>query len=269
MMVRTILDSPARSALIALGTAIFVVAVLTAFGQIKLNAWNKAFYDALSLKDFLGFLYQLVIFAVIAGALLVLNVALAWLREMTKLKLREALSRDLFDQWLVPKRAFRLSGAGEIGKNPDQRLHEDVRRLVETSTDLGIGLLQSTFLLVSFVTVLWTVGSVTLSVAGLSFALPGYMVWLALIYAGFASFISWRVARPLVPLNAQHYAREADLRFALVRVNERTEAIALYGGETDEKEYLNREFDQVLLMMRRLVRSGVTTADIVSGQGLH
>ena len=83
------------------------------------------------------------------------------------------------------------------------------------------------------------------------------MVWLALVYAIIASFVSWRVGRPLIALNAQRYAREADLRFALVRVNERTEAIALYGGETDEKDYLNREFDQVLSMMRRLV-SGIT-----------
>ena len=87
--------------------------------------------------------------------------------------------------------------------------------------------------------------------------MPGYMVWLALTYAGIASFVSWRIGRPLVALNAERYAREADLRFALVRVNEQTEAIALYGGESDEKDYLNREFDQVLLMMRRLV-SGIT-----------
>ena len=163
---------------------------------------------------------------------------------MSKLKLRDGLTHDLFDQWLVPRRAFRLSGAGEIGKNPDQRIHEDARHLVELSTDLGIGLLQSTLLLVSFITVLWTVSnSVTFSVAGLSFALPGYMVWLALAYAGIASFGSWRVGRPLIALDAERYAREADLRFALVRVNERTEAIALYGGETDEKDYLNREFE--------------------------
>src|SRR6202047_373939 len=258
MMIKTFWNSHGRNKLCLLGIAVCAVVALTAFGQIKLNAWNKPFYDALSLKDFLGFLYQLVIFAVIAGALLALNVAQAWLRELSKLKLREGLTRDLFDQWLVPRRAFRLSGAGDIGVNPDQRIHEDARHLVDLSTDLGIGLLQSTLLLACFITVLWTVSeSVTFSVAGLSFALPGYMVWFALIYAGIASFGSWRVGRPLIGLNAERYAREADLRFGLVRVNERTEAIALYGGETDEKDYLNREFDQVLSMMRRLV-TGIT-----------
>jgi vitamin B12/bleomycin/antimicrobial peptide transport system ATP-binding/permease protein len=139
-------------------------------------------------------LHQLAIFGVLAGALLALNVAQAWLREMSKLKLRDGLTHDLFDQWLVPRRAFRLSGAGEIGVNPDQRIHEDAHHLVETSTDLGIGLLQSTLLLICFITVLWTVSDgVIFSVAGVRFALPGYMVWLALAYAGIASIGSWWV----------------------------------------------------------------------------
>jgi ABC-type uncharacterized transport system fused permease/ATPase subunit len=262
MMITAFLNSPGRNNLFLLGIAVCAVVALTAFLQIKLNAWNKPFYDALSRKDAAAFVYQLVIFGVIAGALLALNVAQAWLREMSKLKLREGLTRDLFDQWLVPRRAFRLSTAGEIGENPDQRIHEDARHLVDLSTDLGIGLLQATLLLVCFITVLWDVSeSVIFSVAGVRFALPGYMVWLALTYAGIASFASWWVGRPLIALDAERYAREAELRFALVRVNERTEAIALYGGETDEKDQLNRELDQVLLMMRRLV-TGITRPDL-------
>jgi vitamin B12/bleomycin/antimicrobial peptide transport system ATP-binding/permease protein len=108
MMVKTFWYSPGRNKLVLLGLAVCAVVALTAFGQIRLNAWNKPFYDALSLKDFWGFLYQLVVFGVIAGALLALNVAQAWLREMSKLKLREGLTRDLFDQWLVPGRASPL-----------------------------------------------------------------------------------------------------------------------------------------------------------------
>ena len=132
MMITAFLNSPGRNNLFLLGIAVCAVVALTAFLQIKLNAWNKPFYDALSRKDAAAFVYQLVIFGVIAGALLALNVAQAWLREMSKLKLREGLTRDLFDQWLVPRRAFRLSTAGEIGENPDhERIHEDARHLVD------------------------------------------------------------------------------------------------------------------------------------------
>ena len=58
------------------------------------------------------------------------------------------------------------------------------------------------------------------------------MVWCAIFYAGTASWVSWLVCRPLIRLNAERYAREADLRFALVRLNEHTESVALYDGET-------------------------------------
>jgi putative ATP-binding cassette transporter len=268
MMIRLFWESPARNKLLILITAIFTVASLTTYGQVELNAWYKPFYDALSLKDFVEFLYQLLVFAGLAGPLLALNVAQAWLREMTKLKLREGLTQDLFEQWLVPKRAFRLSKAGEIGENPDQRIHEDARHLVELSTELGIGLLQATLLLAAFITVLWSVSDgVIFTIAGVSFGLPGYMVWFALIYAGIASFTSWRVSRPLIPLNTHHYAREADFRFSLVRVNERAEAIALYGGEADEKQYLNREFARVLSVMRRLVTAITQLTWVTAGYG--
>ena len=89
------------------------------------------------------FLDQLMVFGVIAGGLLVLNVAQAWLSQMAKVKLRDGVVCDLFDEWLKPRRAFHLVNAGEIGANPDQRIHEDARHLTELTTDLGVGLLQS------------------------------------------------------------------------------------------------------------------------------
>ena len=147
MMFRTFWASPERNKILLLGVAIVAVIGLTAVGQVRLNAWNQPFYDALSHKDFRGFLEQLLVFAVLAGGLLILNVAQAWLNQMTKLRLREGLVRDLFNEWLKPRRAFHLVNAGEMGTNPDQRIHEDARHLTELSADLGIGLLQSSLLL--------------------------------------------------------------------------------------------------------------------------
>ena len=145
------ITSPQRTKIVLLGVALVLVIAATAFGQIRLNAWNQPFYNALQHRDLHGFLVQLVIFCIIAGALLVLNVVQTWLNQATKVKLRERLVRDLFDQWLRSRRAFRLTYAGEIGANPDQRIHEDARHLTELSTDLGIGLLQSSLLLGSFI----------------------------------------------------------------------------------------------------------------------
>ena len=268
IMFRAFLASPQRTKLLLLGVAIVAVIGTTAFGQVRLNAWNQPFYNALAHKNLREFLDQLMVFGVIAGGLLVLNVAQAWLNQMTKVKLREGVVRDLFDEWLKPRRAFRLSNAGEMGANPDQRIHEDARHLTELSTDLGIGLLQSTLLLGSFIGVLWILSRhVTFNVNGRSFAIPGYMVWCALLYAGTASWLSWRVGRPLIQLNSEHYAREADLRFALVRLNEHSDSVALFGGEQDEKQRLTTELENVLRVMRRIVSANTWLTCITASYG--
>jgi len=268
MMFRTFWASPQRNKVLVLGVALVVVIGLTAVGQVRLNAWNQPFYDALSHKDFRGFLKQLTVFGALAGGLLVLNVAQAWLNQMTKVRLREGLVRDLFNEWLKPRRAFHLVNAGEMGTNPDQRIHEDARHLTELSTDLGIGLLQSSLLLGSFTGVLWILSQkVTFFVNGHSFSIPGYMVWCALAYAGIASWVSWRVGRPLIDLNSERYSREADLRFALVRLNEHSDSVTLFGGEQDEKRRLTIELEHVLKIMKRIVSASTRLTWITAGYG--
>src|ERR1700729_316711 len=82
-------------AIITLMAAAFVVIGATAYVQIRLNIWNKPFYDALSRRDLHDFLRQLGVFFIIAFGLLVLNVAQKWFGEMLKLKLRDGLLHDL------------------------------------------------------------------------------------------------------------------------------------------------------------------------------
>jgi putative ATP-binding cassette transporter len=268
VMFRAYLSSPLRAKILWLGIALVAVISATTIGQIRLNAWNRPFYDAIARKDLRQFLVQLTVFAVIAGVLLVLNVAQAWLNQATKVRLREGLVRDLFNEWLKPRRAFRLGNAGEMGSNPDQRMHEDARHLTELSADLGIGLLQSSLLLGGFIVVLWMLsGNVTFQLSGRSFAIPGYMVWCALIYAGTASWLSWLVGRPLVQLNNKRYAQEAELRFALVRLNEHVDSVALYGGEEDEKQNLNTELGNVLRVMWQIVNAATRLTWITAGYG--
>jgi len=267
-MVSAFWASHQRNKLLMLATALIAVVGATAYAQIKLNAWNEPFYNALAHKDPSVFIEQLGVFAGLAGVLLVLNVAQMWLNQTSKVILREGLVDDLMTEWLSPMRAFCLSNAGEIGANPDQRMQQDAQHLTELTTDLGIGLLQSTLLLLSFVGVLWLLSSnMVLSLAGYTFAPPGYMVWCALIYAGAASFMSWRVGRPLINLNAERYAREAEFRFALVRVNEDIDGITLYRGEAGERGRLDTVFSNVLEVSRRIVGAVTRLTWVTAGYG--
>ena len=143
-----------RNRLALLAAGIVVVICANSVGQIWLNVWQGSFFDAIEQRDLATFGGQLLVFCLIVGALLVLVVAQTWLKEMLQVRLREWLTHDLLDQWLAPKRAYLLAHAGEIGSNPDQRVHEDTRHLVDLSTNLAVGLLQATLLLLSFVGVL-------------------------------------------------------------------------------------------------------------------
>jgi vitamin B12/bleomycin/antimicrobial peptide transport system ATP-binding/permease protein len=268
MMLRVLRASPQWTEVLLLGFGLFAVIATTAFAQTKLNAWNQPFYDAVAKKDFQGFVIQLAVFGVIAGTLLLLNVAQVWLNQATKVKLREGLVCDLLNQWLKSRRALRLAHAREMGANPDQRIQEDARYLSELSADLGIGLLQSSLLLGIFSGVLWSLsGNLTFYLGGLSLAIPGYMVWCALIYTGTASWLSWLIGRPLVELNAARYAQEAELRFALVHVNEHIDSVSLYGGEEGEKQHLTGELKNVLRIMWQIVNANTRLTCITAGYG--
>jgi putative ATP-binding cassette transporter len=144
-----------------------------------------------------------------------------------KLRLREGLAHDLVGYWLRPGCALQLSQEGPIGINPDQRMHEDARHLSELSGDLGVQLLQSAILLITFVEVLWKIsGNFSLTVGGHAYLIHGYMVWGAVFYAGFGSLLSYWVGRDLVARNAERYQRESEIRFALMRTNEHADDIA-------------------------------------------
>jgi putative ATP-binding cassette transporter len=267
-MVAAFWASRERNQLILLAVGLVVVVAATAYMQIRLNAWNKPFYDALTRKDMSTFIRQLFVFAELAAILLVLNVSQVWLNQTARVVLRQGLGHDLITEWLKPLRAFRLSSAGAIGQNPDQRMHADAQHLTELMTDLGIGLLQATLLLLSFIGVLWVLSQhMIVPFAGHRYYIPGYMVWCALLYAGTASFLSWAVGRPLIALDAERYAREADMRYALVRTNEEIEGITIYGGEADEKAHLYRVFDTVLEVSRRIVGAMTRLTWITAGYG--
>jgi len=268
MVTGALWTSPVRNTLLLLGTALSLVIIATAYGQIRLNSWNQPFYDALSRRNIGQFLTQLGVFAIIGGTLLALNVGQKWLGETLKLKLREGLAHDLIANWMLPGRAFRLASAGPIGVNPDQRMHEDARHLTELSADLGIGLLQASILLATFVSVLWALSNdFVFHVGGGQFAVPGYMVWAAIVYSGSASLLSYWVGRNLIERNAARYSSEADIRFSLVRVNEHIDAIALSSGEADEARRIEVDLAAVLAAMRSLV-SGLTNLTwITAGYG--
>lgn len=260
--------SAVRRTLAMLVGAIVVVVALTAYGQIELNSWNKPFYDAISRRDVHDFIEQLGIFALIAGVLLVLNVAQRWLVETLALRLREAMVTDLAQRWLQPRRAFWLQASSPLGAHPDQRMHDDTLKLCDLSVNLGVGLLQATMLFGSFASVLWVLSKdFSIFYNGRDYLLPGFMLWAAIVYALLGSLLTYWIGNSLIARNAERYAREGELRASLTRINEHLDGISLARGEADERRRVLSHLADVLHATSRVVLGLTNLTWVTSGFG--
>ncbi len=263
-----ILDPHAKRALMKLGGAIAFVIALNAVFQIQLNNWQGSIYDAIGQKNFSVFVHEIGVFLIIVSVLLGLGVLQTWLHEMLKVRLRQAVTFDLLDEWLEAHRIFQLKQSGEISANPDQRIQDDARRLSELSVDLAVGLVQSSFLLIAFVGVLWELSAqVKFSIGGSEVTIPGYMVWASIVYAALGSAVTWLVGRPLIEAHTDLRVKEANFRFALVRVSESADEIALFGGEKQERRFLNAPVEALLATMRHIANRLAGLTWVTGGYG--
>ena len=263
-----VLDPHAKRALMKFGVAIAFVIALNAVFQIQLNNWQGSIYDAIGQKDFSVFVHEIGVFLIIVSVLLGLGVLQTWLHEMLKVRLRQAVTFDLLDEWLEAHRIFQLKQSGEISANPDQRIQDDARRLSELSVDLAVGLVQSSFLLIAFVGVLWELSAqVKFSIGGSEVTIPGYMVWASILYAALGSAVTWLVGRPLIEAHTDLRVKEANFRFALVRVSESADEIALFGGERQERRFLDAPVEALLATMRHIANRLAGLTWVTGGYG--
>jgi len=148
-------------------------------------------------------------------------------------------------EWLHGANHYRMQLQGDAADNPDQRVSDDISMFVDRTLNLGVGLLSAVVTLFSFVFILWGLSEeAPLEIGGLN--IPGYLVWGALIYAGFGTLLTQWIGSPLVKLDFQQQRFEADFRFSLVRVRENAEQIALLQGERAEREGLSKRFSRVV-----------------------
>jgi ABC-type uncharacterized transport system fused permease/ATPase subunit len=135
----------------------------------------------------------------------------------------------------VDGRHYQLNFIDPDLDNPDQRISENTKHAIEMTVEFALGIFNAMVTLVSFVGVLWAIsGALDFTLADVSFHIPGYMVYAALLYAGIGSTLTYFVGRPIVAANLRQNAKEADYRFALVRLRENSEAVALIRGEARE-----------------------------------
>jgi vitamin B12/bleomycin/antimicrobial peptide transport system ATP-binding/permease protein len=214
---------------------------------VRLNVWNRDFFNALENRDWHAFLYQMEMFAFLAGSTMGVAVYHVYLKQLLQLRWRRWLTLKLVKSWLHDARHYQLNFVDASIDNPDQRIAENAKHATEMAVEFSLGIINAVVTLVSFIGILWLLsGALEVSLAGMSFVIPGYMVFAALLYAVVGSGLTYWVGNPMVRANMRSNAAEADYRFALVRLRENSEAVALIRGEGDEEKGLARYFSEVM-----------------------
>ncbi|CAK0778278.1 vitamin B12/bleomycin/antimicrobial peptide transport system ATP-binding/permease protein [uncultured Gammaproteobacteria bacterium] len=215
--------------------------------NVLFNDWNNLFYNAMQDKDIEAFWHQLFRFSWLAFLFIATAVYQLYLTQMLQIRWRRWLTERTLAEFLADHTYYRFQFLGQATDNPDQRIAEDLRLFVYYTLDLSLGLLSSVVTLVSFVTILWGLsGSLAFSLGGFDIEIPGYMVWVALVYSAAGTWLTHVVGRSLAGLNFNQQRYEADFRFSLVRLRENAEGVALYRGEQRERDHLSARFAQVV-----------------------
>jgi putative ATP-binding cassette transporter len=235
---------------------------------VRFNEWNNVFYNALQDRKFDLFMRYLGQFCVLAAAFIIASVYQYYLNAWLQIRWRRWLTGRFVDQWLHRQAYYRMQLAGGNTDNPDQRIADDIRLFVSTTLSLGLGLLSSVVTLASFVVILWGLsGTLTFGLGGHEISVPGYMVWVALVYAIAGTWLTHKIGRPLVGLNRDQQRFEADFRFSLARLRENTEGVALYRGEATEARGLSSRFGSVFDNWWAIMRRQKALLWFTSGYG--
>ncbi|WP_405761334.1 ABC transporter ATP-binding protein/permease [Anaerovibrio slackiae] len=215
---------------------------------VMLNQWNNVFYNALQERDFEVFWPLIGQFSLIAFGYIIMAVYAIYVKQILEIKWRTWMTSRYLDEWMHSQTYYRLQVLGGDGvDNPDQRISDDIGMFVNLTLSLFIGLLKQVSTLVAFVVILWQLsGVLDIPVGNTVLSVPGYMVFVTLIYSVVGTWLAHKVGRSLIGLNYDQQRYEADFRFSMVRVRENSESIAFYGGEGPEMQNFQERFGMVI-----------------------
>jgi ABC-type uncharacterized transport system fused permease/ATPase subunit len=224
--------------------------------SVLFNFLGRDFFNALAERDADRFARQLAAYLGGFAVGVPVYVLRSYFQSRLALEWREGMTRSLLASYMSDRAFYQLASGGVPAEggggaardggggapsraapaaaaaaaaaasvdNPDQRIASDVRAFTDTCLSLALTLLNAGVDLISF--------------SGILFGIYPPLFAALLVYAVGGTAVSLRVGRPLVALNFAQEAREADLRYSLVRVRENAEAVAFYGGERAEERAL-------------------------------
>ncbi len=236
-----------KSAYAFLG-AVLVMSMIIVGMDVIFTDWYNYFYNALQDYDWRGAFDLILVFIFLAGVNIILAVYRYYLQSFLGLRWRRWLTHQFLTRWLENRSYYYLEDFNDSTDNPDQRIQEDINSLVNLSLALLVGMLSAVVTIFAFIFILWELsGTLNVPLGPLGvWHVPGYLVWVAIVYAALGTTATFKIGRPLVMLNFEQQRREANFRFAAIDLRSHAEHVALYRGEMHQKTILNNIFGGVL-----------------------
>ncbi len=200
--------------------------------RIVVSLLQSMFWNSLNTKDLPKFQRLMVLYVafVIIGPIVL--ALFEWVKARLALMWRGALTTHFVTGYLDDSTHYRLQARGSPVDNPDQRIADDIRTSTERCVRFFCVGIVAVFDLLVFSVLLYRVYPPLLATV--------------VIYSAIGTTVIAVVGRRLVPLNRQQLAREADFRYALIRVRESSESIAFYQGEKAESTELKSRFNSLV-----------------------
>ena len=242
-----------RAWALTLGLGAFLL--LSTAATVALNQWNRWFFDSLEARDTAALTSAVFVLGLIVAAMAAVGVAIVLTRETLQVRWRAWIVEHLVDRWLSRQRFYHLNVTGKEPPNPEYRISDDTRWATEPLVDLGIGLVSALAGGAAFISILWTVGgayTLDLGPAG-TFTVPAYMVIVALAYGAIASGLMLWVGAPLVGYVGRKNEAEGHFRFAMMRIRDNAESVALMNGARYEQAVLGRFYETVVARWMAIV----------------
>ena len=230
--------------------------------------WNARFFNALEARDWDAFKRELVIFGFITLGAIVATASQYFFGQTLIIRWRRWLTERYVAIWMAEGRHYRLRFVDNTVDNIHLRIANDVLLFLQRTHELGTGLLNSVVALFSFAFILWGLSATTpLPVFGTDLSFPGYLILTALAYAGIGTLVAHLIGWRLIPLQFSQQRYEFDFRFAIARVTDNAEPVALMGGEAVEREELRTRFWRLVRNWTALVQRQTRLIAFTAGYG--
>ena len=264
LVIQFLISKKKKVAIIGL-IGLIVFELFNVYLAVRLTKWFGAFYDALQNLDKVEFKKQILIFIILAfiyiGNSLLKTVSQLWY----SLEWRIWKTKKYINKWVEGNNYYLSKVLDKEIDNPDQRISNDVKEFSTISIELFLGVIRSVTTLISFIIILWGLsGALELKISSYKINIPGYLVWVALIYALLGTYLTHIIGKPLSEILFKGEKKEADFRYQLIRTRENAEAIAMYDAGEFEKDGILKKFEKIVKNTKKKIFREMKIISLVS-----